>query len=229
MLIINGLIEDSTILYVDTIETELAKVPKSDGTTSWNATALAAINAEIDGALNSIVPAAPTAGSVNDILSIASGSNTFNKATDSLEAIANKLISVQGGTDTLYSISQELLAILDVARDADSTTTTMDGSEQTLHEESAPTKLIQFLGGQIDLTNIAGARSLLVKVYVKLKSGGNYVQVSDDTAYAFTSANEVAIIPAFFNRYGYKITATQTEGEGFVTIDHEWYSASAGA
>ena len=31
--------------------TELAKVPKSDGTTSWNATALAAINAEVDTAI----------------------------------------------------------------------------------------------------------------------------------------------------------------------------------
>lgn len=34
---------------------ELAKVPKSDGTSSWNATALAAINAEVDTALDTAI------------------------------------------------------------------------------------------------------------------------------------------------------------------------------
>ena len=45
---------------------ELAKVPKSDGTASWNATALAAINAEVDTALNTAIPGSPTANSVNE-------------------------------------------------------------------------------------------------------------------------------------------------------------------
>lgn len=45
---------------------ELAKVPKSDGSASWNATALAAINAEVDGALNTAIPGSPTADSINE-------------------------------------------------------------------------------------------------------------------------------------------------------------------
>ena len=45
---------------------ELAKVPKSDGTASWNATALAAINAEVDTALNTAIPGSPTADSINE-------------------------------------------------------------------------------------------------------------------------------------------------------------------
>jgi hypothetical protein len=56
--------------YVDTevgaLTTELAKVPKSDSTVSWNATALAAINAEVDTALNTAIPGSPTANSVNE-------------------------------------------------------------------------------------------------------------------------------------------------------------------
>ena len=68
-------------------DTDVAKIPHSDGTATFNATALGSINAEVDTALNTIVPAAPTAGSLNDALSKASGGNTFNKATDSLEAI----------------------------------------------------------------------------------------------------------------------------------------------
>lgn len=71
-------------------QVELAKIPKSDATVTWNATALASVNAEVDTALNTIVPASPTAGSVNDILSKAAGGNTFSKATDSLEMLSDK-------------------------------------------------------------------------------------------------------------------------------------------
>lgn len=45
---------------------ELAKVPKSDSNVSWNATALAAINAEVDTALNTAIPGSPTANSMNE-------------------------------------------------------------------------------------------------------------------------------------------------------------------
>jgi len=75
----------------DATAAELAKVPKSDSTVSWNATALGAINAEVDTALNTAVPATPTAGSLNDFLSKAAGGNTFDKSTDSLEAIRDKI------------------------------------------------------------------------------------------------------------------------------------------
>lgn len=47
-------------------QAELNKVPKSDGTTSWNATALASINAEVDTALNTAIPGSPTADSINE-------------------------------------------------------------------------------------------------------------------------------------------------------------------
>lgn len=43
---------------------------------------------------NTIVPASPTAGSLYDILSIAAGGNTFDKSTDSLEAISDKITTV---------------------------------------------------------------------------------------------------------------------------------------
>ena len=48
------------------ITAELAKVPKSDAAVSWNATALAAINTEVDTALNTAIPGAPTADSINE-------------------------------------------------------------------------------------------------------------------------------------------------------------------
>lgn len=44
-------ISDAGGLDLDALPTELAKVPKSDGTVSWNATALASINAQADAAI----------------------------------------------------------------------------------------------------------------------------------------------------------------------------------
>jgi len=60
--IINGVDE----LGPTNIPADVDKIPKSDSTVSWNATALAAINAEVDTALNTAVPGVPTADSVNE-------------------------------------------------------------------------------------------------------------------------------------------------------------------
>jgi hypothetical protein len=73
---------------------ELAKVPKSDSNVSWNTTALAAIVTQVIAALNTIAPATPITGSLLDILSKAAGANTFVKATDSLEAIADAIAAL---------------------------------------------------------------------------------------------------------------------------------------
>ena len=48
------------------LASELAKVPKSDGNVTFNATALASINAEVDTALNTAIPGGPTADSINE-------------------------------------------------------------------------------------------------------------------------------------------------------------------
>lgn len=55
-------------LLIDALATatELAKVPKSDSNVTWNATALASINAEVDTALNTAIPGGPTADSINE-------------------------------------------------------------------------------------------------------------------------------------------------------------------
>ncbi len=52
-----------------TAATDRVKIPHSDGTATFNGTALAAINAEVDTALETAVPNTPTAKSINDILS----------------------------------------------------------------------------------------------------------------------------------------------------------------
>ena len=52
----------------DAMAAEIAKVPKSDSNVTWNSTALASINTEVDTALNTVIPGSPTANSVNALV-----------------------------------------------------------------------------------------------------------------------------------------------------------------
>ncbi len=86
--------------------TELAKVPKSDGNTTWNATALASINAEVDAALNTAIPGSPTADSINERVKAlddhvtADYTATEKAAIDLLDDAEVGLADIRGAIDT---------------------------------------------------------------------------------------------------------------------------------
>lgn len=75
-----------------------------------SATMKASVNTEVDSALNTAVPASPTADSLNDIMSKATGGNAFDKATDSLEMLSDKVgaYTGDGGTGADDSIKAEI-------------------------------------------------------------------------------------------------------------------------
>jgi len=108
---------DLTTDSLEALADELAKVPKSDSTVSWNATALAAIEAEATDAveadsLDKLIAADDSAGATAYPDSVAQDSifayimaddaspvvTTFNNTTDSLEAISNALSAGTGAT-----------------------------------------------------------------------------------------------------------------------------------
>ena len=78
---------------LDEIMAEVAKIPKSDSNVSWNATALAAINAEVDTALNTEIPGSPTADSINERIA--------TMDTTAIPAIKTVVDTIQAGTDLL--------------------------------------------------------------------------------------------------------------------------------
>jgi hypothetical protein len=89
---------------------ELAKVPKSDGTATWNATALASINAEVDTALNTAIPGSPTANSINeriaaiDDLTQAGGSGDLAAIlTDTGTTLQAEVDGIQADTEDIQS------------------------------------------------------------------------------------------------------------------------------
>lgn len=62
------------------LDTELGLIPQSGGTTTWNATALASINAEVDTALNTAIPGVPTANSINERIATLDDNYTATRA-----------------------------------------------------------------------------------------------------------------------------------------------------
>lgn len=233
---------------------ELAKVPKSDATVTWNATAAAQITTQAALALTNILLNKLTAladgtgvypasviedSTLAKILSKADPAVTtsFNNTTDSLEALADAIAVVAGYLDTeiaaiLAAVDTEVAAIKNVT-DAEGVLEELGGSllltaaEQNLVINDTPEGVSTPKVIKVNLTPMGAAAVVVLKVYARIKSGGGLVQVSTNATWTFTGAqtNPACIeIPLTENRFGYKVTATQsTEGAGYVTLDWELF------
>lgn len=138
-------------------------------------------------------------------------------------ALAAQLTAIQGGSETLETIKTDLEGVLDMTTTAVSTT--MTGAELTLFE-FVPTAPSFFEGGKIDLTNMEASDTIVVKMYHKIKSGGNYI-LETSTSYAGAQDPDLKVINGFACRYGVKITATQSAGTNRV-IDSLWATSAPG-
>jgi len=147
-----------------------------------------------------------------------------------LYALIKKLIlAIQGGASTIETIVTNQETILDAMRSALSTTYTMTGSEITLYE-FVPTASSEFLGGSIDMSTMQAGDTIVLKLYLKNVSGGAYTQFSENAAYTYVDAQVPAmkiLSGGVFNRYGFKITATQTAGTNRALVA-EWFDAAPG-
>jgi hypothetical protein len=102
---------------------ELAKVPKSDGSATWNATALASINAEVDTALNTAIPGGPTANSINERIAalddhVTADYTATEKAAIDLLDDANGLVNIHDTLDTVATYVDTEVAAIKVVTDA---------------------------------------------------------------------------------------------------------------
>jgi hypothetical protein len=126
---------------------ELAKVPKSDAAVTWNATALASINAEVDTALDTAIPGSPTADSVNervkaiDDLTQASGSGD-------LAAIKTTIGAAGAGLTAVTLSTAGIDAIWDRA------------STLTLTFEQLLTRAYQMINNKMNVTDADGVVAL---------------------------------------------------------------------
>jgi len=161
--------------------------------------------------------------------------------TDTDAILAKQLLIQPDAADNLSTAMTELEAVLDLARAGDSGDYVMDGNEITLYEES-DTTAFEFGGGYIDWTerNAAAGEDTTIQVYLKLASGGSYVQIYTETFLAAALPAPLGVpVPRdattqctpgrLYNIYGVKITATQAAvGGGWNTLAFEAYDSKAG-
>lgn len=133
-------------------------------------------------------------------------------------------LTIRGGANTIQSVMDEFAAVLDLARSAQSGTLTLDGTEQTLYEET-DTNPFEFGGGKVDLFNQAAGDTVILRQYVKIKSGGVYRLETDDTVNTYAGVQAVPIkkFDRQYNVYGIKITIEHTVVAAAFDVDHEWF------
>jgi methylmalonyl-CoA mutase cobalamin-binding subunit len=141
-----------TVVDAGATTIELDKVPKSDGTVTWNATALGSVNAQADLALSDInldhfvgtasgIPALP-AGTYLDLLQD-DGTAVYSRTTDSLQAIRDHATTVKTDTAAIktetdkltFTVANQVDANIQYINDA---VVTGDGTSGTEWDSGAP-------------------------------------------------------------------------------------------
>lgn len=87
-------------------------------------------------------------------------------------------------------------------------TATMDGNENTIKEF---TSLTQRMDCYLDLANMASGDTIVLKQYMKIKSGGSYRMFGMET-YVGAQAAPLVYLELKPAKYGFKITLQQTGG-----------------
>ena len=96
---------------------------------------------------------------------------------------------------------------LDLLKQFSDGTLTADGTEQTVVELTR----LGHLEGYIDLSNMQAGDTLVIKVYVKIKSGGSYRQY-DSGSYSGVQTSPALHVSALPASYGVKVTLQQSAG-----------------
>ena len=133
-------------------------------------------------------------------------------------------------TKNISTNAAELEAILDLARAGDSGSTTLDGSEQTIYEETDTTAFMlnDFC---VDLSNQAGGDTVIIRIYKKIKSGGGYIQITDDAVYVYAGVQDpegINFIGPWCSIYGIKVTIEHTVVAAAFDVDAEFNDSKAG-
>lgn len=96
-------------------------------------------------------------------------------------------------------------------------TLTADGTEQTVFESDE----VGEFSGYVDLANMVAGDEVTVRVYIKIKSDGDYRKWK---GYTFNDAQDESALrmPPLQCSYGYKATLQQIEGT-YRTFDYTFF------
>ncbi len=111
-------------------------------------------------------------------------------------------------TEILTKIDQ----LLKLSRSTQSGDKVMTADYSPVYEEKAEAAYI-FAGAKIDLTGMQAGDTIDVRVRTKLKDGGSYVALAEDSYSGVQPDNKKAIrVTAILDNYGVEIAMRQTAG-----------------
>ena len=90
-------------------------------------------------------------------------------------------------------------------------TLTTDGNEQNVYISDVPSGIFKPLAVKIDFTAHTAGETVVVKVYYRIKTGGDYI-LQDSDEYAGLVDPELVNVGLEANRYGVKVTMEKTVG-----------------
>ncbi|MBN1188602.1 MAG: hypothetical protein JXA46_02515 [Dehalococcoidales bacterium] len=88
-------------------------------------------------------------------------------------------------------------------------TVVMDGTEQVLVEQTDGVSSL--LEGYVDMSNMTGGDIIVIRQYMKIKTGGDYVKYAEET-YTGAQPTPLVYISAKPANIAVKVTAEQTAG-----------------
>lgn len=150
----------------------------------------------------SLVPAADSV--INTLPAHVIGNKTDISAipsdTTSLVAMAKKIY------ETAVNIEASLLILTETG-----STITTDGAEQDVYINNSPFGVFSPKFVQIDFTNQTATETIVLREYYRIKSGGNFIQMDEETFIGIVTM-KLKNIELKDNRYGVKITMQKTAG-----------------
>lgn len=130
--------------------------------------------------------------------------------------VSSSLGSVFTGAKGLEQVYDAIDTRLSPSRVGD--TTTADGSEQVLYIQDNPDRIFKPNQFIINVTNMQAGDTTVIRVYYRIKEGGNYVK-HVETTYADDEDPDLKNTELLPNVYGVKITLEQSGG---VNRDYDW-------
>ena len=113
---------------------------------------------------------------------------------------------------SVVEILTKLDQLLKLRRSTQSGDKVMTADYAAVYEEKAESAYI-FAGAKIDLTNMQAGDTIDVRVRTKLKDGGSYVALAEDSYTGLQSDSKKAIrVTAILDNYGLEIAMRQTAG-----------------
>ncbi len=131
-----------------------------------------------------------------------------NRLSNDYREIYKKLLQIQGGTDSIGTVINELENALDLNYIRSSTTS--DGTEQTIYANTS-TRAFIFKNLYIDLNLMAAADTVVIKKYMMI-DGTNY-RLIESTSYTGVQTLTGILVRGDEGAVtGYKVTLTRTAG-----------------